>query len=296
MSGGKDKRLSRKVRRSYVISTVSIALVLFMLGVVSYVTLSALSAARDLQTGVVVSVEIADELSPEAETHIVEAIEATGMSTEVVFMSKDEKFEDESFREQFEVDLDLLLGENPLRNSYEVTIAEEYADRVSVDEFCAQINAIEGVEYISVPPVEVVESMHETISNVSIGLLLFLAVLLVISILLLNNTIRMAIYSKRYLINTMKLVGATKWYIMRPLLASALKQGIVAGITAAALVVGVVYGVDSYTPEGLALLDYREAGIIAGAVLIVGVIITVSFSAIAVNKFVNMKSNKIHLY
>lgn len=296
MSGGKDKRLSRKVRRSYVISTVSIALVLFMLGVVSYVTLSALSAARDLQTGVVVSVEIADELSPEAEAHIVEAIEATGMSTEVVFMSKDEKFEDESFREQFEVDLDLLLGENPLRNSYEVTIAEEYADRVSVDEFCAQINAIEGVEYISVPPVEVVESMHETISNVSIGLLLFLAVLLVISILLLNNTIRMAIYSKRYLINTMKLVGATKWYIMRPLLASALKQGIVAGITAAALVVGVVYGVDSYTPEGLALLDYREAGIIAGAVLIVGVIITVSFSAIAVNKFVNMKSNKIHLY
>lgn len=296
MSGGKDKRLSRKVRRSYVISTVSIALVLFMLGVVSYVTLSALSAARDLQTGVVVSVEIADELSPESEAHIVEAIEATGMSTEVVFMSKDEKFEDESFREQFEVDLDLLLGENPLRNSYEVTIAEEYADRVSVDEFCAQINAIEGVEYISVPPVEVVESMHETISNVSIGLLLFLAVLLVISILLLNNTIRMAIYSKRYLINTMKLVGATKWYIMRPLLASALKQGIVAGITAAALVVGVVYGVDSYTPEGLALLDYREAGIIAGAVLIVGVIITVSFSAIAVNKFVNMKSNKIHLY
>lgn len=296
MSGGKDKRLSRKVRRSYVISTVSIALVLFMLGVVSYVTLSALSAARDLQTGVVVSVEIADELSPEAEAHIVEAIEATGMSTEVSFMSKDEKFEDESFREQFEVNLDLLLGENPLRNSYEVTISERYADRASVDKFCAEIEVVEGVEYIAVPPVEVVENMHETIANASIGLLLFLAVLLVISILLLNNTIRLAIYSKRYLINTMKLVGATKWYIMRPLLASALKQGIVAGIIAAALVVGVVYGVDSYTPEGLALLDYREAGIIAGGVLIVGIIITVSFSAIAVNKFVNMKSNKIHLY
>lgn len=288
--------MSRKVRRSYVISTVSIAMVLFMLGVVSYVTLSALSAARDLQTGVVVSVEIADELSPEAEAHIVEAIEATGMSTEVSFMSKDEKFEDESFREQFEVDLDLLLGENPLRNSYEVTISERYADRASVDKFCAEIEVVEGVEYISVPPVEVVENMHETIANVSIGLLLFFVVLLVISILLLNNTIRLAIYSKRYLINTMKLVGATKWYIMRPLLASALKQGIVAGIIAAALVVGVVYGVDSYTPEGLALLDYREAGIIAGGVLIVGIIITVSFSAIAVNKFVNMKSNKIHLY
>lgn len=296
MSAGKDRRLNRKVRRSYVISTVSIALVLFMLGVVSYVTLSAISAARDLQTGVVVSVEVADDLSPESEAHIVEAIEATGKSCDVSYMSKEEKFEDEAFREQFEVDIDLLLGENPLRDSYEVTISEKYADRVSIDEFCAEIEVVDGVEYIAVPPVEVVESMHETISNVSIGLVAFLAVLLIISVLLLNNTIRLAIYSKRYLINTMKLVGATKWYIMRPLLASALKQGIVAGVIAAAMVVGVVYGVDSYTPEGLALLDYREAAVIAGAVMIVGILITVSFSAIAVNKFVNMKSNKIHLY
>jgi cell division transport system permease protein len=83
---------------------------------------------------------------------------------------------------------------------------------------------------------------------------------------------------------------------MRPLLASALKQGVVAGIVAAAMVVGVVYGVDSYTPEGLMLLDYSEVGIIAGSLLAVGVLITVLFSAFAVNKFVNMKSNKIYLY
>ena len=114
--------------------------------------------------------------------------------------------------------------------------------------------------------------------------------------LLLNNTIRLAIYSKRYLINTMKLVGATKWYIMRPLLATALKQGVVAGVIAALMIIGVVYGVDGITPEALALLDYRDVGIIVGALLVVGVIITVLFSAFAVNKFVNMKSNKIYLY
>ena len=138
--------------------------------------------------------------------------------------------------------------------------------------------------------------MNKTLSYVTVGLLVFLAVLLVISLLLLNNTIRLAIYSKRYLINTMKLVGATKWYIMRPLLASALKQGIIAGVVAAVMVVGVVYGVNSFTPEGLALLDYHEVGIIVGALLVVGVLITVLFSAFAVNQFVNMKSNKIYLY
>ena len=296
MSEGRDKRLSRKVRRSYVISTMSIALVLFMLGVVSYVTFTALSAARDLETGVVVSVEIADDLTEEQSAAIVKSIEATAMSTDVRYMTKDEKFADEAFREQFEVDLDILLGENPLRNSYEVMLANNYADSDSVKRFTETIAGVEGVEYIAVPPVDVVESMNNTLSYVTVGLLVFLAVLLVISLLLLNNTIRLAIYSKRYLINTMKLVGATKWYIMRPLLASALKQGIIAGVVAAVMVVGVVYGVNSFTPEGLALLDYHEVGIIVGALLVVGVLITVLFSAFAVNQFVNMKSNKIYLY
>ena len=296
MSEGRDKRLSRKVRRSYTISTISIALVLFMLGVVSYVTFTALSAARDLETGVVVSVEVADELSEEQSAAIEEAIKATDMCSDVRYMSKDEKFADEAFREQFEVDLDLLLGENPLHNSYEVTLGKEYADGASVDGFIAAVEGVEGVEYIAVPPVDVVESMHDTLSYVTVGLLAFLAVLLIISLLLLNNTIRLAIYSKRYLINTMKLVGATKWYIMRPLLNSALKQGIIAGIVAAVMVVGVVYGANSFTPEGLTMLNYTEVGIIAGALVVVGVVITTLFSAFAVNKFVNMKSNKIYLY
>ena len=288
--------MSRKVRRSYVISTVSIALVLFMLGVVSYVTFTALVAARDLRSGVVVSVEVADDLTEEQMASIAEAIEATQKSVNVRYMTKDEKFADESFREQFEVDIDLLLGDNPLRNSYEVMLAEQYADRVAVEEFCAAVEMVEGVEYVAVPPVDVVENMHRTLYYVTVGLVAFLGVLFIISMLLLNNTIRLAIYSKRYLINTMKLVGATKWYIMRPLLASALKQGVVAGVVAAVMLLGIVYGVDGLTPENLSLIDYREVGMIVGVLLVVGIVITVLFSAVAVNMFVNMKSNKIYLY
>ena len=296
MTEGRDKRLNRKVRRSYVISTMSITLVLFMLGVVGYVTFTALSAAHDLRTGVVVSVEVADDMAPEVESRIVGAIEASAMSSDISYMDKEDKFADEAFREQFEVDLDMLLGENPLRNSYEVTLKEQYANRASLDQFCAMFDGVEGVEYIAVPPVDVVESMNEIISYVSVGLLIFLGVLIVISMLLLNNTIRLAIYSKRYLINTMKLVGATKWYIMRPLLGAALKQGVVAGIIAAVMLVGVVYGVSGITPENLSLVEYREVGIIVGAIVVLGIVITVLFSAFAVNKFVNMKSNKIYLF
>lgn len=284
------------MRRSYVISTISIALVLFMLGAVSYVALSAVSAAVGLRNNVVLSVEVADSLSDTRHLAIREAIEQIEGCGMVVFMSKDEKLQDEEFRRQFEVDLELLLGENPLRDSYEVTLHGDHASRVGIEKFVAEVENIEEVEYVAVPPVEVVERIHMSVVHISIALVIFLGVLLFISVILLNNTIRLAIYSKRYLINTMKLVGATKWYIMRPLLASALKQGIIAGVIAGAMVVGVVYGARLLTLDGIAMLDLDRVGIILGALMLIGVVITVGFSALAVNKFVNMKSNKIYLY
>lgn len=292
----KEQRVRRKVRRSYITSTISIALVLFMLGAVSYVTLSAISAADALKDSVVISVEVADDLSEESREALLSCIDESGMTAEVAYLDKDTKFADEEFRSQFEIDLDLLLGENPLRNSYEVTLSAEHSTREDVEYLAEVLLGMDGVEYVMIPPTEMVERMHTTISHVSVALLVFLGVLLVISMLLLNNTIRLVVYSKRYLINTMKLVGATKWYIMRPFLGNALIQGVVAGVIASVLMCGMVYGTHSFAIDGIKMLDYREVGVIVGAIVLVGVVITVSFSAFAVNKFVNMRTNKIHLY
>ena len=291
-----NKRMGRKVMRSYIISTISISLVLFMLGVVSYVTLSALSAARSLRESVVVSVEVANDISAESRKALEMMLGDKSVCAGYEYLSKEDKISDEAFRSQFEVDLDLLLGENPLLSSYEVTIDADYSNREGVEMVVDILRSMEGVEYISVPPVDVVERMHNTISQVSIALLLFLALLLFISLLLLSNTIRLAVYSKRYLINTMKLVGATKWYIMRPFLATALGQGAIAGLVAALLIASVVYGVESYAITDVEMLGHGAVAIIIGSVVALGVVITTIFSAFAVNKFVNMRSNKIYLY
>lgn len=292
----RDKRIARKVRRSYIISTVSITLVLFMLGIVSYVTLSALSAAHNLRERVVVSVEMADSLFAGEQQVVLDAINARQEVERVDYLSKEDKVNDAAFRRQFELDIDEILGENPLRNSYEVTLKSELSNKSDIASFVAAVEPTVGVEYIAVPPVEVVEQMHTTITTISLGLLIFLAVLLFISLLLLHNTIRLAIYSKRYLINTLKLVGATKWYIMRPLLGSALKQGVWSGVISGLMIAFTVYGVELFTPQGIEMLDHMAVGIIIASTLAVGVTITLIFSAIAVNKFVNMKTNKIYLY
>lgn len=296
MANNRDKRLRRKVRMAYVISTASIALVLFMLGVVSYVTLSALSAARGLQENVVLSVEMADSLFGNEQQEIMRLIEEREQTARVEYLSKEDKVNDSEFRRQFELDIDEILGENPLRNSYEVTLKAEKTSAEEIEAFVDAVGRATGVEYIAVPPVEVVETMQTNISHISIGLIIFLGALLLISLLLLNNTVRLAIYSKRYLINTMKLVGATKWYIMRPLLGDALKQGVWAGVIASALVSLAVYGTELFTPRGIELLGQMEVALIVGSLVLLGIVITVLFSAAAVNKFVNMRSNKIYLY
>lgn len=294
--GNRDKRLKRKVRWSYVISTVSIALVLFMLGSVSYVMISALSASHSLRENVTVSIELADSLFANEKQAIYDRITAREEVAAVEYMAKQDKINDEEFRRVFSSQIDELLQENPLRDSYEVSFAAESSSAEQIEAFVGDIASVTGVEYVSVPPIGVIETMQSTVRHISWSLVIFLAVLLLISILLLNNTIRLAIYAKRYLINTMKLVGATKWYIMRPLLCSALWQGISAGAGAGILMCVAVYGLERFTPEGIRMLPREEVALIIGAMVAVGVVISVVFSALAVNKFVNMKSNKIHLY
>ncbi len=296
MSASSEKRIRSKVRRSYLISTISIALVLFILGAVSYVTLSAISAAEGLRERVVVSVEIADDLDKEAKREILRQIKHREEIADVDYLSKDKKLDDEEFRRQFELDIQEILKDNPLRDSFEITLHKEAVNEELVQEFVGYLGTIKGVEYVSVPPIEIVGQMHSTLTTIILALLVFLGVLLVISLLLLNNTIRLAIYSKRYLINTMKLVGATKWYIMRPFLRSALWQGVLSGVVAGVMVLGVFYGINYIMPSDVELLNEMAVVIIIGGLVLLGVLITVIFSAVAVNKFVNMKTNKIHLY
>lgn len=294
--GNRDKRLKRGIRRSYVISTVSIALVLFMLGSVSYVMVSAMSASRSLREHVVLSVELADSLFENEKQAVYDRIRERDEVLAIEYMPREDKISDEEFRKVFSSQIDELLQQNPLRDSYEVTLSADDASSETIEALAERICAVEGVEYVAVPPVEVIESMQSTVRHISLSLVIFLAVLLVISLLLLNNTIRLAIYAKRHIINTMKLVGATKWYIMRPLLHTALRQGICAGIGAGMAMCLAVYGLERFTPEGIRMLPREEVAAIIGIMTVAGILISVLFSAVAINKFVNMKSNKIHLY
>ena len=290
-----DKRLKRRVRNSYIVSNISIALVLFLLGSVGYLMTAAMQVARTLQESVTVTVELRNGADEGQKESLRKRFEANELVSHVEYSSKDDKLNDAYFRQMFEQEFEAILEENPLLDSFELTLSADSADPDKLETFIAQIAELDGVDLVSYPA-QTVERLHATIAKIRLVLLLFGGALLVISLILLNNTIRLAIFSKRYLINTMKLVGATKWFIMRPFLGSSITQGILSGIIASALFLTAVYGLNEAVPELMSLAETMKIGIIVGGMVLGGILISLCFTFFAVNKFVNMKSNKIYLY
>ena len=290
-----DKRLKRKVRNSYIVSNISIALVLFLLGSVGYLMTAAMQVARTLQESVTVTVELRNGADEKQKESLRKRFEANELVSHVEYSSKDDKLNDTDFRQMFEQEFEAILEENPLLDSFELTLSADSADPDKLETFIAQIAELDGVDRVSYPA-QTVERLHATIAKIRLVLLLFGGALLVISLILLNNTIRLAIFSKRYLINTMKLVGATKWFIMRPFLGSSITQGILSGIIASALFLTAVYGLNEAVPERMSLAETMKIGIIVGGMVLGGILISLCFTFFAVNKFVTMKSNKIYLY
>ena len=286
-----DKRLKRKVRNSYIVSTVSITLVLFLLGSVGYLMVAAMKVADTLQESIAVTVELENGLSDEQKDAVNRQLTAEDLVATIAYVGKEEKIEDAEFRKMFASEFEEILDENPLLDSFELTLTAASADKELLDGF----SKIAGVERVSYPAL-MAERLHATVGKIRLVLVLFGGALLVISLILLGNTIRLAIFSKRYLINTMKLVGATKWFIMKPFLGSSITQGILAGLGASLLFGLSVYGLNEAVPELLTIAEAGKVAIILGAMIAGGIVISGLFTILALNKFINMKSNKIYLY
>ena len=288
-----DKRLKRKVRRSYIVSTISISLVIFLMGTVGYMLSAAITTAHTLRSSITLSAELDNSIGEERRTQIEQQIGSFEGVESVTYSPKESKIEDEEFRKMFATEIESILEENPLRNSFEVAIGTR--DKAATDALVDKLSAIEGVVYVAYPA-STIEQLHSTITKITIILAAFGGALLIISLILLNNTSRLAIFSRRYLINTLKLVGATKGYIMRPFLATAAKQGLWAGLVASLLFVGSLASLSGAMPEIIATAELIKIAIVVGTMILTGLVISLLFTTFAVGKFVNMKSNKIYLY
>ena len=287
------KSLRRKVRNSYIISTISIALVLFLLGSVGYLIFNAVRATDLMKENVAIHLMIKQGTSDERIAEIGRELGAHEAVKEVTFVPK--AVAAENFKEQIGSDFVEFLAFNPLPDAYEVKLHAQYSDKDYVRKFEKEAPSWNGIEEV-VYQRAVVEQIGSNINKFNLVLLLFGGALLVIALILLNNTIRLTIYSKRYLINTMKLVGASKWFIMKPFLLRSILHGVYAWLIAAAMFLALVAGLGEGLPEVTFLAESRPVYYVLCGMLLLGILISALFTLFAVNKFVRMNTTKINLY
>lgn len=190
-------------------------------------------------------------------------------------------------------DFTQFLADNPLRDSYIITIAEEFQTSEQLAEIITEIENIPGVFEVSFMR-DMVDSINKNLLKVSLVLGGFIFILIITVVMLINNTIRLALFSQRFLIRSMQLVGATRGFIRKPFLSRALIFGMIAGVIASAILTGLIQYAQSNI-EGFALLqNYEMLLFLFLALIISGGILSFLSTLRAVNKYLNMSLDELY--
>ena len=269
----------------YSIATVSVTLVLLLLGVVGYILINAYSSTSAVRSELRFSVMLSDTVTSDQRSAIEKRM---GMHPAIAtwrYISADEAARD--FQAYIGTDFVYFLGENPLPASYELTLSPGYTDTPQLTALERECNTWSGVEEV-VYQQKIVEAVMRNLNRLNIILLGLGGFLLIVTVMLISNTLRLAVASRRQAIATMKLVGATPAFIRRPFVLRSFTQGVVAGVLASVLLYLFADGLSEVMPDVKLMVDNETFALLASAMILVGVLICTTFTALAVNRYVRL--------
>jgi len=282
---------NRRLRSSYISSILSISLVLLMLGLLGLLLLDAKKISDYVKEHAEVNIFLNADTDQEDVEKLKRHIEKQAYTKSVIYTSKEQAL-DSMLKELGDEALGMIES-NPLPASLDIRIKSAYAneDSIKAIELALKSNSI--VDDVSSRKTEV-EKMNSNFRKVALVILSFCAVMFFIALALINNTIRLSMYSKRFLIKSMQLVGATRAFIRWPFLMKGIAHGIYAGIIASIFLCGIIYLIHSRFPELGQLSDMNMLYLLIGAVLALGLVLSFVSTYFAVNKFLRLKSEDLY--
>ncbi len=288
----KENQVSRRQLRSSSLTTViSIALVLFLLGIVGFLMLNARNIRNYVKENIGFNVELKDNLREADMQQLKKILDAKIYVRSTDFVSKEEAAVEtrnalgENFIE--------FLGYNPLPAVIKVRLKAPYANPDSILYIEKELKAYPQINDI-IYRKTLVHEINANVNNISLVIISFSFLLLLIALTLINNTIRLSIYSKRFIIHTMRLVGATKGFIRRPFVLGGVYHGLVASFIAIALLMGLIFLAQKQVTDILYILDPDIIGLLFIAVIITGIVISMVSTFFAVNKYLNLKRDDLY--
>ena len=275
----------------FITSSISTTLVLLLLGLVVFFVLAAHNLSIYVRENINFSVLISDDMKAADILKLQKRLDKEPFVKQTEYISKKQALKEQT--EAMGTDPEEFLGYNPFTASIEIKLHSDYANSDSIAKIEKLIKKNTNIQEVLYQR-ELIDLVNENIRNISLVLLTLAVVLTLISFALINNTIRLAIYSKRFLIHTMKLVGASWGFIRRPFLRRNIWSGVLAGIMADAILMGAAYWLVSYEPELIRVITPEVMLLVSGSVLVFGIIITFLCAYLSINKYLRMKASTLY--
>ncbi len=285
------KRPNSFFNMQFITSSISTTLVLLLLGMVVFFVLSANNLSNYVRENIGFTVLVSDDMKEPEALKFQKILNEKTYVKESAYISKEQALREQT--EAMGTDPAEFLGYNPFTASIEIKLNAEYANSDSIAWIEKEILANKKVMEVSYPQ-DLLDSINQNLQKVSLFLLGLAALLTLISFALINNTIRLAIYSKRFLIHTMKLVGASWGFIRRPFLLRNMWIGILAGLLADAILIALASMLVKYEPELVEIVTPQTMLIVIASVFVFGLAITSLCAYISINKYLRMKASTLY--
>lgn len=286
-----NKASKRRLRTSYFSSIISISLVLFMLGLMGLLVLNARQLSNYVKENIGLSVVLKDNVKEVEIRRLQKILDASSFVKSTKFIDKETAAKE--LQKDLGEDFISFLGYNPLLATIDVKLHAEYANSKSIDIIEKTLLKHEQIQEIYYQK-SLVHLVNENVRKISLILLAFSGLLFLISVTLINNTIRLSIYSHRMLIKTMQLVGATRGFIRRPFMGRSIWHGIIGALIANLLLSGVIYLSQKELREVITFENVEILGVLFILIFLIGIVITWISTFLVVNKFLRIDTR--HLY
>ena len=291
MANQEEKYNRRRLKGSYFTTIVSISLVLFMLGLLGLIILHTKKLSDYVKENIGFSIIMKEDVKEAGIIQLQKILDATAYVKSTEYITKEEAAE--QFEEELGEDFSSFLGYNPLLPVIEVRFNADYANNDSLTIIKDKILANSNVKEVWFQE-SLIDLINKNVRMIGIFILGFSGVLLLISIALINNTIRLSVYSKRFIIRSMKLVGATRGFISKPFVLKGIFQGVVGAILAISILIGLMFLLRRVMPEIINLQDLDLYLSLFGIVLLLGILITWLSNYFAVRKYIKIKTDNLY--
>ncbi|MEL6809928.1 MAG: permease-like cell division protein FtsX [Bacteroidota bacterium] len=286
-----EKYQKRRLISSYFSVVLSISLVLLLLGLLGLFLINSNQLSRYFKEQIPLSIYLKDSAKEVEIDQLRQSLEMADYTKSATYVSKEEAAEQHI--ETIGEDYLEFLGYNPLQNSIDVELLAEFVSSAQLKEIANEISAKDFVAEVEYDEL-LVELFDKNIKTISFYVLLFSAAFLVIAVLLINSSIRLSVYSKRFTIKTMQMVGATKRFIRRPFIWKSMKLGLIGALIACAGVAAVLYLLDKAWPQLQLLSNKLLLGGLFLFILLMGLFISWISTFFATQRFLNLRTDELY--